>query len=101
MTVALLDSLCRIVFSAHTHEFSSHVHPDGTREVTVPAMTWNARDDPGFIVANFRRNNKAVSISYCSLARESRVIMGYIYIVVLLVLMVVFSKTPLLIYSRQ
>ncbi|KAK9930574.1 hypothetical protein M0R45_027609 [Rubus argutus] len=40
----------RIVFSAHTQEFYDHFHPDGTREVTVPAMTWNARDDPGLLL---------------------------------------------------
>ncbi|XP_048332378.2 uncharacterized protein LOC107420971 isoform X2 [Ziziphus jujuba] len=91
----------RIIFSAHTHEFSSYFHPDGTREVTVPALTWNARDDPGFIVANFRRNNIAVSISYCSLVRESRLIMGYVYVMVLFVVMMVFSRRLLLICSRQ
>lgn len=96
----ILASLCRIIFSAHTHEFSSYFHPDGTREVTVPALTWNARDDPGFIVANFRRNNIAVSISYCSLVRESRLIMGYVYVMVLFVVMMVFSRI-LFICSRQ
>ncbi|KAJ4950927.1 hypothetical protein NE237_027759 [Protea cynaroides] len=60
----------KIVFSAHTHRFCDHTHRDGTREVTVPAMNWNARGDPGFIVASFGRN-KAVTISQCSLARES------------------------------
>lgn len=90
-----------MVFSAHTHEFFSHLHPDGTREVTVPALTWKARDDPGFVIANFRRNNKTVSISYCSLAKQSGVIMGYIYIVGVLVLMAVFSRTPFLICLVQ
>ncbi|XP_042513234.1 metallophosphoesterase 1-like [Macadamia integrifolia] len=73
----------RIIFSAHTHRFCDHTHKDGTREVTVPAMTWNARDDPGFIVATFGRN-KAVTISQCSLARESHVIMAYVSVLVLL-----------------
>ncbi|XP_034914967.1 uncharacterized protein [Populus alba] len=44
----------RIVFSAHAHEFCDHTHSDGTREITVPAMTWKARDDPGFVFATFR-----------------------------------------------
>ncbi|KAL1121244.1 hypothetical protein V6Z11_D01G218900 [Gossypium hirsutum] len=48
-----------IIFSAHTQEFSDHTHPDGTREVTIPAMTWKVRDDPGFIVATFQRNKSA------------------------------------------
>ncbi|KAH7524426.1 hypothetical protein FEM48_Zijuj06G0117900 [Ziziphus jujuba var. spinosa] len=99
--ILLLKVESRIIFSAHTHEFSSYFHPDGTREVTVPALTWNARDDPGFIVANFRRNNIAVSISYCSLVRESRLIMGYVYVMVLFVVMMVFSRRLLLICSRQ
>ncbi|XP_030481300.1 uncharacterized protein LOC115698229 isoform X2 [Cannabis sativa] len=49
----------RIIFSAHSHEFSSYTHPDGTYEVSVPAMSWNARDDPGFIFAIFRSNKRA------------------------------------------
>ncbi|XP_024027662.1 metallophosphoesterase 1 isoform X2 [Morus notabilis] len=49
----------RIIFTAHSYEFSAYTHPDRTYEVTVPAMTWNARDDPGFIVAIFRRNKRA------------------------------------------
>ncbi|XP_062097220.1 uncharacterized protein LOC133803264 isoform X2 [Humulus lupulus] len=49
----------RIIFSAHSHEFSYYTHPDGTYEVSVPAMSWNARDDPGFIFAIFRRNKRA------------------------------------------
>ncbi|KAK9270156.1 hypothetical protein L1049_025732 [Liquidambar formosana] len=55
----------RIVFSAHTHEFCVHTYSDGTREVTVSAMTWDARDDPGFVVATFRRNGRVVTVSYC------------------------------------
>ncbi|XP_044512312.1 metallophosphoesterase 1-like isoform X3 [Mangifera indica] len=48
----------RIIFSAHTHEFCDHTHQDGTREVTVSAMTWKARDDPGFVVATFHGNRR-------------------------------------------
>lgn len=86
--------MCRIVFSAHTHEFYDHIHPDGTREVTVPAMTWNARNDPGFVIAIFRRNGGAVSISYCSLARESHVLVAYAFLLILSVSMLAFSSTP-------
>ncbi|KAL1293594.1 hypothetical protein AAHE18_19G085100 [Arachis hypogaea] len=45
----------RIIFSAHSHSFSDHVHFDQTREITVPAMSWNARDDPGFVFATFQK----------------------------------------------
>ncbi|KAG2709287.1 hypothetical protein I3760_05G231800 [Carya illinoinensis] len=86
----------RIVFSAHTHGFCDHLHPDGTREVTVPAMTWNSGDDPGFVVATFHRNRKAVSVSYCSLARESHVIVAYISFTVVFVLTMLIAKPPLL-----
>ncbi|KAJ8459181.1 hypothetical protein OPV22_032107 [Ensete ventricosum] len=50
----------RIVFSAHTHSFCDHTHSDGTREITVPAMTWAARQKPGFVFVNFEQN-KALS----------------------------------------
>ncbi|OEL26731.1 hypothetical protein BAE44_0012251, partial [Dichanthelium oligosanthes] len=33
----------RIIFNAHTGSFSDFLHADGTREVTVPAMTWKGR----------------------------------------------------------
>ncbi|KAG9451587.1 hypothetical protein H6P81_011552 [Aristolochia fimbriata] len=71
----------RIVFSAHTHKFCYHTHRDGTREVTVPAMTWNVKDDPGFVIATFRQND-AVIVSQCSLARESHVLMAYASVLV-------------------
>ncbi|KAJ6730379.1 METALLO PHOSPHOESTERASE RELATED [Salix viminalis] len=51
----------RIVFSAHTHEFCDHTHADGTREITVPAMTWKARDDPGFVFATFRSGGNTMN----------------------------------------
>ncbi|KAF5191481.1 Metallophosphoesterase [Thalictrum thalictroides] len=75
----------RIIFSAHSNGFCDHTHEDGTREITVPAMTWDARDDPGFVVATFGRNG-GVIVSQCSLPKESHVIMAYITILVLLVL---------------
>lgn len=96
----LLSFGCRIIFSAHSYEFSAYTHPDGTYEVTVPAMTWNARDDPGFIVAIFRRNKRAVSIIYCALARESRVLGAYISVLILLASTFVLVKMHHLIRSR-
>ncbi|KDP20225.1 hypothetical protein JCGZ_09857 [Jatropha curcas] len=84
----------RIIFSAHTHEFCDHTHSDGTREVTVPAMTWKLRDDPGFIIATFHRDRKAVSVSYCSLARESHVLLMYISFLILFLTIYLVSNTP-------
>ncbi|XP_021740159.1 metallophosphoesterase 1-like [Chenopodium quinoa] len=72
----------RIIFSAHSHKFCDVKHPDGTREVTVPALAWTAKDDPGFIVATFRRN-EAVVVRHCSLPRESHVVVSFIAIFVL------------------
>jgi len=59
------------------------VHFDKTREIIVPAMSWNARDDPGFVIATFRKTGRDVSISYCSLARESHVLVVYVSIIVM------------------
>ncbi|XP_065880259.1 uncharacterized protein [Euphorbia lathyris] len=73
----------RIIFSAHTHSFHDYNHPDGTREITVPAMSWRVRDDPSFVLATFHSNGKSVSVSYCSLARESHVLIVYICFVIL------------------
>ncbi|TQD69636.1 hypothetical protein C1H46_044832 [Malus baccata] len=56
-------------------------------------MTWNARDDPGFVVAIFRGNKGAVSVSYCSLARESHVLVAYASLLILLLPTIIFS-TP-------
>ncbi|KAE8077343.1 hypothetical protein FH972_015915 [Carpinus fangiana] len=91
----------RIVFSAHAHGFCDHLHSDGTREVTVPAMTWTVGGDPGFVVATFHRNSRAVGVSYCSLARESHVLIAYIIFVVLFVSTMLVSKPPLLICLRR
>ncbi|CAK8560422.1 unnamed protein product [Lathyrus sativus] len=73
----------RIIFSAHRYMFSDHVHFDKTREIIVPAMSWNARDDPGFVIATFQKTGRDVNISYCSLARESHILVVYVSIVVL------------------
>ncbi|KAL5703935.1 hypothetical protein ACHQM5_022426 [Ranunculus cassubicifolius] len=74
----------RIIFSAQSEGFCDHTHKDGTREVSVPAMAWNARDDPGFVVATFGKN-KSVSVSQCSLARETHVIIAYVCVTLLLI----------------
>ncbi|KAK3438062.1 hypothetical protein EUGRSUZ_F02444 [Eucalyptus grandis] len=84
----------RIVFSGHSRDFCDYLHPDGTREVTVPPMSWHARDDPGFVIATFRQG-KSVGISHCYLGRQSCALI-YIFILVLsmlMTLMVKFLKT--------
>jgi hypothetical protein len=86
--------VCRIVFSAHTHEFCDHTHSDGTREITVPSMTWKARDDPGFVFATFRSGGNTVSVSYCSLARESHVLIAYTLILFLLITLWLVANKP-------
>ncbi|GMI64867.1 hypothetical protein HRI_000156000 [Hibiscus trionum] len=83
----------RIIFSAHTHEFSVYTHPDGTREVTIPAMAWEVRDDPGFIVATFQRNKSTVSVTYCAVARESHILIAYTSALVLFAFFILVSNT--------
>lgn len=92
---------CRIIFSAHAHEFCDHIHSDGTRQITVPAMTWKARDDPGFVVATFQSDRKDVSVSYCSLARESHILIAYTLLLVLLLTLWLVANTPHLRCLRQ
>ena len=75
-----LSILCRIIFSAHSYVFSDHVHQDRTPEITVSAMSCNARDDPGFV---FATSGRAVSINYCSLVRESHILIVYVSIMFL------------------
>lgn len=81
-----------MVFSAHSQQFCDRTHPDGTREITVPSMTWNARDDPGFVVATFRKNRGVVTISHCSLARESHILIAYISLLIVLMSMMLMAK---------
>lgn len=76
----------RIIFSAHTHKFNDQTHSDGTREITVPAMSWDASNDPGFVIATFRRNGKVVTVSHCLLARESNVLVTCTSILIFLIL---------------
>ncbi|KAF8024898.1 hypothetical protein BT93_F1904 [Corymbia citriodora subsp. variegata] len=80
----------RIVFSGHSLDFCDYRHQDGTREVTVPSMSWHARDDPGFVIAAFRQGN-SVGISHCSFGRQSYAVI-YIFILVLLMLMILLVK---------
>ncbi|XP_058085584.1 uncharacterized protein LOC131233026 isoform X2 [Magnolia sinica] len=91
----------RIVFSAHTHHFCEHIHQDGTREVTVPAMTWFARDDPGFVVVTFGPDH-SMTVSQCSLARESHVLMAYASVLVLLVsTILIASRSRMLVWAND
>ncbi|CAM8972051.1 unnamed protein product [Rhodiola kirilowii] len=80
----------RIIFSAHQNEFCSHTHPDGTLEISVPAFSWNARDDPGFILATFKNNGATVTVSQCFLARESHALAAIVssFIVVLTLVLI-------------
>lgn len=66
------------MFSGHTHRWCDLVHADGTREVTVPSLSWRNRDDPSFVLATFQSNSSAFSIQRCMLARESTVILLYV-----------------------
>lgn len=81
----------RIVFSAHSHEFCDIIHPDGTREVTVPALAWKAKDDPGFVVATFRKNGD-VTVKHCSFPRESHVVVSCITIFALSISLAVITN---------
>ncbi|WCJ44512.1 hypothetical protein M5689_025175 [Euphorbia peplus] len=90
----------RIIFSAHTHSFYDYNHSDGTREITVPAMSWRVRDDPGFIIATFHSDGKSVSVSYCSLVRESHVITVYISCVILFLTISLLENIPQLRWLR-
>ncbi|XP_058218271.1 uncharacterized protein LOC131329203 isoform X2 [Rhododendron vialii] len=85
----------RMIFSAHSHKFCDRTHLDGTREVTVPAMSWDARNDPAFVVATFKRNGRIAIVRHCSLAKESNVLIAY------LSLLLVFSSTILLTKSSH
>lgn len=85
---------CRIIFSAHTHKFCDRTHYDGTREITVPAMSWEAIDDPGFVVASFKSDRKSVTVSHCLLAKESSVIFTCTSILVLTILSLLVTQSP-------
>jgi len=82
-----------MIFSAHSHKFCDRTHSDGTREITVPAMSWDARNDPAFVVATFKRNDRIVIIRHCALAKESNVLIAYFSVVVVFLSSMVFTKS--------
>lgn len=68
----------RLVLNGHTHRWCDRVHADGTREVTLPSMSWRNRDDPGFAFLTFQNSSSSFTLQRCTLARESTVIIVYI-----------------------
>ncbi|KAL4557242.1 hypothetical protein LXL04_035415 [Taraxacum kok-saghyz] len=79
----------RMVFSAHAQSFSDRIHPDGTREIVVPAMSWDAgNDNPAFVAVTFRKNGTSAIVSHCKLAGKSHVLMFYVSLFFLLILTV-------------
>ncbi|KAE9444911.1 hypothetical protein C3L33_23191, partial [Rhododendron williamsianum] len=89
----------RMIFSAHSHKFCDRTHLDGTREVTVPAMSWDARNDPAFVVATFKRNGRIAIVRHCSLAKESNVLIAYLSLVVVFLSTVLLTKSSRVISS--
>lgn len=69
--------MCRLVFSGHTHRWCDIIHADGTREITVPSLSWRNRNDPSFVMATFHTNS-SVTVQRCMLANESTMIVLYI-----------------------
>ncbi|KAI7755020.1 hypothetical protein M8C21_020187 [Ambrosia artemisiifolia] len=78
----------RMIFSAHTQTFSDHVHPDGTREIVVPAMSWDAGKNPAFVAVTFRRNGTTAIVSHCRLAGKLHVLLLYTSLFVAFILTV-------------
>ncbi|KAF0922187.1 hypothetical protein E2562_027783 [Oryza meyeriana var. granulata] len=72
----------RIVFSAHDGSFSDYTHDDGTREVSVPAMTQKITGVPGFVIATFGRKG-IVTVRHCFIVPEWYVIAGYLIFLLL------------------
>ncbi|KAK9075277.1 hypothetical protein SSX86_003599 [Deinandra increscens subsp. villosa] len=68
----------RMIFSAHTQTFSDRIHPDGTREIVVPAMSWDGGKKPAFVAVTFRRNGTTAIVSHCKLAGKLHVLVLYI-----------------------
>lgn len=64
-------------------------------------MTWNAGDNPGFVVATFHRNRRPETVSYCSLAGESQIVIAYISFTVLFVSAMLLAKLPIVRCSRR
>ncbi|KAJ3695795.1 hypothetical protein LUZ60_001172 [Juncus effusus] len=69
----------RIVVSAHAQIFSDHIHSDGTREITVPAMSQSGKGNPGFVFLTFGPKNQVI-VNHCVLARELHVILSYLFL---------------------
>ncbi|XP_076904529.1 uncharacterized protein LOC143560005 [Bidens hawaiensis] len=67
----------RIIFSAHTQTFVNRVHPDRTREIVVPTMSWDAGENPAFVGVTFRRNGTVAIVSHCRLAGKLHVVLLY------------------------
>ncbi|WOL19414.1 metallophosphoesterase 1-like [Canna indica] len=83
----------RIVFSAHSHSFCDHTHSDGTREVTVPSMTWGTGKKPEFVSVIFGQK-KAVSVKHCSFASEQYVILSHFGLFMLFIpILLVFTSS--------
>ncbi|KAI3756985.1 hypothetical protein L6452_04518 [Arctium lappa] len=78
----------RMVFSAHTQTFSDRMHPDGIREIVVPAMSWDAGMKPAFVAVTFRRNGSSAIVSHCKLAGRTHVVFFYISFLFVLILTV-------------
>ncbi|KAL8233064.1 hypothetical protein R6Q57_002842 [Mikania cordata] len=68
----------RMIFSAHTQTFSDRIHPDGTREIVVPPMSWDAGKKPGFVAVTFRQNGTTAIVSHCKLAGKLHVLLLYV-----------------------
>ncbi|GJT89063.1 metallophosphoesterase 1-like protein [Tanacetum coccineum] len=66
---ALRPRMCFI--HAHAQTFSDRTHPDGTREIVVPAMSWDTGKDPEFVAVTFRRNGTYALVSHCKLSGRS------------------------------
>ena len=67
----------RLVFSGHTHRWCDIIHADGTREITVPSLSWRNRNDPSFVMATVHTNS-SITVQRCMLANESTMIVLYI-----------------------
>ncbi|KAI3705855.1 hypothetical protein L1987_76104 [Smallanthus sonchifolius] len=78
----------RMIVSAHTQTFSDRIHPDGTREIVVPAMSWDAGKNPAFVAVTFRRNGTTAIVSHCKLAGKLHVLLLYISLFFVFILIV-------------
>ncbi|KAG4968296.1 hypothetical protein JHK87_033947 [Glycine soja] len=65
-----LTSHYQLLAHAATAKLYNTKYQDRTREITVLAMSCNARDEPGFVFTTFEKAGRAMSIRYCFLARD-------------------------------